>query len=71
MIVQSVEKYFAEIIVVPNGKFVAEEKASVLKDKQAILMIGDTKSDFKATQIAGIKFKHMNEGFHEVKYVFY
>ena len=65
------EKYFAEIIVVPNGKFVAEEKASVLKDKQAILMIGDTKSDFKATQIAGIKFKHMNEGFHEVKYVFY
>jgi len=64
------KKYFEEIIVVPNGKLVAEEKASVLRNKGAILMIGDTKLDYKATQMVNIEYKHMNEGFHRAEYVY-
>ena len=57
-------KYFKEIYVVNSGKNTSELKAEILKRKNAVLMFGDTLSDKKAADIAGIEFEHFNNGFH-------
>jgi Predicted phosphatases len=61
--------YFKEICVVPTGKEASNNKARILKEKNAILMIGDTLSDYIASQKAGIDFVYHKNGFHSEKII--
>lgn len=58
------KKYFKEIFVVQTGASAIEEKATILKEKNAILMVGDTSSDAQAAHLAGVSFKFHDDGFH-------
>ena len=57
-------KYFKEIYVVNSGKNIRESKAEILKKENAIKFFGDTLSDKKSADDAGVEFEHFNEGFH-------
>lgn len=59
-----VNNFFYKIFVVSPGKCAAEEKAKILIEQKATLMIGDTYTDFKAAQIAGVDFQFVENGFH-------
>ena len=56
--------YFKGIYIVPVGKEASNNKAKILKEKDAVLMIGDTLSDYKAAQKTGIDFIYHKNGFH-------
>lgn len=62
-------KKFNHIFVVQPGKKVAEQKAKILIENNAKLMIGDTKDDYKAAQIANIAFEYCPKGFHRKKVI--
>lgn len=62
-------KYFKEICVVNSGKNASNDKAQILKEKNATKFFGDTLSDKKAADIAGIEFEHFNDGFHSKKLI--
>lgn len=57
-------KYFKNVFIVHPGKTAANDKADILRSNNAILMIGDTRSDFMAAQLAGVKFIFRDVGFH-------
>ena len=59
-----VAKYFKNIFIVSTGKNASKEKAKILKEQKAILMIGDTSSDAQAAREANIAFKFYDNGFH-------
>lgn len=60
----NVAQYFKDIFVVPSGQTASDEKAKILKEQKAVLMVGDTASDAKAARLAGIDFKFHENGFH-------
>ncbi|MDD7578771.1 MAG: ATP-grasp domain-containing protein [Elusimicrobia bacterium] len=60
-----IASFFQTIHIVPSSPTVAQDKAYFLKKENAVLMLGDTKADFTAAQLAGIPFKHLNHGFHD------
>ena len=57
-------KYFKEIYVVNSNKDISINKAEILKNENVAKFFGDTLSDKKAADIAGIEFEHFNNGFH-------
>lgn len=62
-------KYFREIFVVDACQNTCVLKAEILTNENVSLMIGDTLSDFKASQISKINFCHYDEGFHKKELV--
>lgn len=60
----NVAHFFKDIFVVSPSQKVTDQKAKVLREQQAILMIGDTQSDALAASQAGIEFKFCENGFH-------
>ena len=58
-------KYFREIFVVDACQNTCVLKAEILTNEKVSLMIGDTLSDFKASQVSKINFCHYDEGFHK------
>lgn len=56
-------KYFREIFIVESNKNTSNLKAEILEKENAILMIGDTESDYNASKIADVEFKFYNNGF--------
>lgn len=57
-------KYFKNIFIVEPGKKASDLKADILKSQHAILMIGDTNSDARASLLAGTDFLFHENGFH-------
>ena len=63
-----VEQYFTEIEIVDSCKETSELKAGVLQKYQIDYFIGDTESDYKATEIADCDFKAVSYGFRNRDY---
>ena len=63
------EPWFDEVFVVPSCETTSQLKADVLKEQNALLMIGDTKSDAEAAHKAGIGYRHIDHGFHSRTFV--
>ena len=63
----NLRKYFKEIYVVNSGKNTSELKAEILKSENVTKFFGDTLSDKKAADVAGVEFEHFNDGFHSKK----
>lgn len=59
-----IDKYFVSVYVVKPGNSSINDKAIILKENKVCLMIGDTVNDYKAACIAGVRFVHVNHGFH-------
>ena len=64
-----IKKYFKEIKIVNPGRFAIQEKADVLKNYNAKLMIGDTRNDAESAKIAEVDFRHVDNGFHDKKLI--
>lgn len=60
----NLRKYFKEIYVVNSGKNTSELKAEILKSENVTKFFGDTLSDKKAADVAGVEFIHFDNGFH-------
>ena len=60
----NLRKYFKEIYIVNSNKDISINKAEILKNENVAKFFGDTLSDKKAADIAGIEFEHFNDGFH-------
>lgn len=60
----NLRKYFKEIYIVNSGKNTSELKAEIIKKENVAKFFGDTLSDKKAADIAGIEFEHFDDGFH-------
>jgi len=65
----NLRKYFKDIFIVDSGKNSAVLKAEILKQENAVLMIGDTEADFNASKICGIDFKFMKNGFRNEEFL--
>lgn len=57
-------KYFKEIYIVNSDKDISINKAQILKNENVTKFIGDTLSDKKAADLAGIEFIYCENGFH-------
>ncbi len=60
-----IRKYFKNIFVVNSSKNTSHDKAKILKKENVVEFIGDTISDKNAADIAGVFFRHYNNGFHK------
>ena len=65
----NLDKYFRKIFVVAPDSKLAQEKARILEQCGANLMIGDSEIDFEATRIANIAFRFAESGFRSVKFM--
>ncbi|WP_086245425.1 ATP-grasp domain-containing protein [Campylobacter devanensis] len=60
----NLRKYFKEIHIVNSNKDISANKAQILKNKNVTKFFGDTLSDKKAADLAGIEFIYCENGFH-------
>lgn len=65
-----IKKYFKDIFIVSPFENVVNQKANILIQNGAKLMIGDTKTDFQAAQKAKIEFLFAENGFHKKEILF-
>ena len=63
------DKFFKKIFVVAQDSNVAQQKARILKQYGANLMIGDSEIDFEASNIANIAFRFAESGFRSVAFM--
>ena len=63
-----IEQYFTEIEIVNSCKETSQLKAVVLQKHQIDCFIGDTESDYKATEIADCDFKAVDYGFRSKQF---
>lgn len=61
--------WFNKIFVVPSCTSTPRLKADILKENHALILVGDTKSDAVAAQLAHVKYRHVDHGFHSIEYV--
>lgn len=61
----NIQKYFKNIFVVSPFKNIVNQKANILIQNGAKLMMGDTKTDFQAAQKAKTEFLFAENGFHK------
>ncbi|ARR01152.1 ATP-grasp domain-containing protein [Campylobacter porcelli] len=59
-------KYFKEIYVVNSNKDISTNKAQILKNENVAKFFGDTLSDKKAADLAGIEFIYCENGFYKL-----
>lgn len=57
--------FFKKTFVVPSDKEADRHKSDILKQTKAVLMVGDTRVDFKAADMAKINFQFHENGFHK------
>ena len=64
------DRFFFEVFVVKSDGDAYLKKSKILKELNADLFIGDTKSDYFAAKLSNTDFLFMNEGFNSIGYVY-
>ena len=61
--------FFREVFVVSPLENVAQQKARILAEQNAALMVGDSETDAKAAKLAGVKFEFSEGGFRNKEFI--
>jgi phosphoglycolate phosphatase-like HAD superfamily hydrolase len=62
-------KFFDAVCLVDPFEDVIKAKAEILCKEKALLYFGDTRTDYKAAEIADVRFEYRSEGFHSYETV--